>query len=90
MPRYMIERTFTEGLAIPADAGGAQLCLDVVERNTDHGVNWVHSYVSEDKTKTFCVYDAASPEAIRKAAERNGRPVDHITQVRVLDPYFNH
>lgn len=90
MPRYMIERTFTEGLAIPADAGGAQLCLDVVERNTDHGVNWVHSYVSEDKTKTFCVYDAASPEAIRKAAERNGLPVDHITQVRVLDPYFNH
>ena len=90
MPRYMIERTFTEGLAIPSDAGGAQLCLDVVERNTDHGVSWVHSYVSEDKTKTFCVYDAASPEAIRKAAERNGLPVDHITQVRVLDPYFNH
>lgn len=90
MPRYMIERTFTEGLAIPADAGGAQLCLDVVERNSDHGVSWVHSYVSEDKTKTFCVYDAASPEAIRKAAERNGLPVDQITQVRVLDPYFNH
>lgn len=90
MPRYMIERTFTEGLAIPADAGGAQLCLDVIERNSDQGVSWVHSYVSEDKTKTFCVYDAASPEAIRKAAERNGLPVDHITQVRVLDPYFNH
>ena len=90
MPRYMIERTFTEGLAIPADAGGAQLCLNVIERNSDQGVSWVHSYVSEDKTKTFCVYDAASPEAIRKAAERNGLPVDHITQVRVLDPYFNH
>jgi hypothetical protein len=44
--------------------------------------------VSEDKGRTFCVYDAPTPEAIRKAASRNELPVDRITQVRVLDPYF--
>jgi hypothetical protein len=44
--------------------------------------------VSEDKKKTFCVYDAPTPEAIRKTAARNDLPVDRITQVRVLDPYF--
>jgi hypothetical protein len=38
-------------------------------------------------SKTFCVYDGPSPEAIRKAAARNGLPVERITQVRVLDPY---
>ena len=51
-------------------------------------MHWLHSYVSDDRTKTFCVYDGPSPEAIRRAAERNKLPVDHITEVRVLDPYF--
>ena len=51
-------------------------------------MTWVHSYVSEDKAATFCVYDAPSPEAIREAALRNDLSVDRITQVRVLDPYF--
>jgi len=48
----------------------------------------VHSYVSEDKTKTYCIYDGPNPEAIRQAAERNGLPVDQIIKVQVLDPYF--
>jgi hypothetical protein len=48
----------------------------------------VHSYVTDDKGKTFCIYDAPSPEAIRTAAGLNGLPVDRITEVRVLDPYF--
>jgi hypothetical protein len=88
MPRYVVERTFPEGLAIPGGATGAQLCLDVIDRNADEGVTWVHSYVSEDRNRTFCVYDGPSPEAIRKTAARNELPVERITQVRVLDPYF--
>jgi hypothetical protein len=51
-------------------------------------VTWVHSYVTPDKKKTFCIYDAPSPEAIRTAAKRNNLPVDSITPVSVLDPYF--
>ena len=88
MPRYVVERTFPAGLHIPVDAQGAANCLAVVDRNADDGVTWVHSYVSNDKRKTFCVYDAPSPEAIRKTADRNSLPVDQITQVSVLDPYF--
>lgn len=88
MPRYVVERTFPDGLGIPVGADGAAVCLTVVERNTDEDVTWVHSYVSEDRKKTFCVYDAPTPEAVRKTAVRNGLPVDRITQVRVLDPYF--
>jgi hypothetical protein len=60
----------------------------VVGSNAAEGVTWVHSYVSEDKMKTFCIYDAPNPEAIRRTAAQNKLPVDRITQVSVLDPYF--
>ena len=76
MPRYMVERTFPDGLRIPMTGEGAVASYEV------------HSYVSDDKKKTYCVYDGPDPEAIRKAAQRNGLPVDSINKVSVLDPYF--
>jgi hypothetical protein len=89
MPRYLIERTFPDGLGIPASPEGAEACHALVERNLEGAVTWLHSYVSADEKTTFCVYEAPSPEAIRNAAARSRLPVDRITQVRVLDPYFN-
>ena len=88
MPRYLVERTFPGGLAIPTNPSGAKACLGVVDGNAPHGVTWIHSYVTEDREKTFCIYDGPAPEAIRDAATSNGLPVDSITEVRVLDPYF--
>jgi Protein of unknown function (DUF4242) len=88
MPRYIVQRTFPDGLEIPLANGGGAVIDSVVACNATEGVTWVHSYVSEDKRTTFCVYDAPSPEAIRTTASRNGLPVDQITQVRVLDPYY--
>jgi len=88
MPRYIVERTFPAGLQIPAGQEGAQACLAVVNRNAVDSVTWVHSYVAADKKKTFCVYDAPTPEAVRRTANDNGLPVDSITEVRALDPYF--
>jgi hypothetical protein len=88
MPRYVVQRTFPEGLRIPIENGGAELCRAVVERNTEEGVTWIRSFVSQDKTRTFCIYDSPTPEAIRKSAARNELPVDQITRVSVLDPYF--
>jgi Protein of unknown function (DUF4242) len=88
MPRYLVERAFAEGLDIPIDDDGVKVVAGVVATNADQGVTWVHSYVSEDSRKTFCIYDAPSPEAIRQVAQRNGLPLETITEVRVLDPYF--
>ncbi len=88
MPRYLVERSFAEGLHIPMDATGTMTCAEVVGTNLDYGVTWVHSYVTPDKTKTYCIYDAPSPEAVRQSATANNLPVDRITEVRVLDPYF--
>lgn len=88
MPRYLVERTFPDGLQIPMNQDGAAALGGIVARNAEEGVTWVHSYVTPDKTKTFCIYDAPSPEAIRTTAKKNGVPVDSIQEVRVLDPYF--
>jgi len=90
MPRFMVERTFPNGLEIPTTQQGAEVCSTVVGTNTKSGVTWVHSYVSADKHKTFCIYDGPSEAAIRETAEANGLPVDAVTPVTVLDPYFYH
>jgi len=88
MPRYLVERTFPDGLTQSSDDEGAEICRRIVVTNAEDDVTWIHSYVSSDRQKTFCVYDAPSPEAIRRSATRNNLPVDRITKVNVLDPYF--
>jgi hypothetical protein len=88
MPRYLVQRTFPDGLEIPSTPQGATSCLAVVENNAEEQVTWVTSYVSADHRSTFCIYDGPSPEAISRAATANGLPVDAISEVRVLDPYF--
>jgi Protein of unknown function (DUF4242) len=88
VPRYVVEREFPDGLRIPVDEAGARTCRAVVDSNLADQVTWVHSYVSVDRRKTFCIYDAPSPEAIRRTANHNKLPVERITEVRVLDPYF--
>ena len=78
MPRYLVERTFTGDLTIPDE---------IVDRNENAGVTWLQSFVSDDGRTMFCLYEAPTPEAIRRAARANGLPVDRIAQVRVLDPH---
>jgi uncharacterized protein DUF4242 len=87
MQRYLIERSFPEGLKISVNHEGAATCRMMVINNAEDGVVWIHSYVSDDGKKSYCICDAPSPEAIRRAARRNNLPIDRITGVRVLDPY---
>jgi len=88
MPRFMVERDFPNGLEIPTSDAGVKACIAVVENNAEEHVTWVTSYVSVDKKKTYCIYDGPSPEAIHRAAVANGLPVESVSEVRVLDPYF--
>ena len=72
----MIERQFAEQLELtPEDAA------QVNQINDEEGVRWLYSFLSADKRKTYCLYEAASAEAIRRAAERNGLPADVIVEV---------
>ncbi len=88
MPRYMVERDFPNGLEIPTTQDGRAAMLGVVNNNATEQVTWVQSFVSGDKTKTFCVYDGPTPESIRRAAGLSELPIDQITEISVLDPYF--
>lgn len=89
MPRYLVERTFPGGLGLQPNEAGARFARQVIGHNSEENVTWIHSYVTVDKDRTYCVYDGPDPEAIRRVAERNGLPCDRITEVRVLDPYFH-
>jgi hypothetical protein len=88
MPRFVVQRTFPDGLAVPINGEGAKLCRSVIDNNAEEDVTWLTSYVSLDNTKTYCIYDGPSREAVQRAAMANGLPVDTIADVRVLDPYF--
>lgn len=90
MPRFVVERNFKDGLSIPVNPQGAKACDTVIANNAEAGATWLQSFVSKDHKKTYCIYDGPNENAIRKAAERNGLPVQSITEVSVLDPYFYH
>ncbi|MBA3506471.1 MAG: DUF4242 domain-containing protein, partial [Betaproteobacteria bacterium] len=58
MPRYLVERSFPNGLALPPTPEGASVCRAVIDRNAEGQVTWIHSYVTPDRTRTYCIYDA--------------------------------
>ena len=89
MPRYLVERSFPAGLPIGPDAAGVESCREVIQRNAEEGVTWVNSFVTTDRRRTYCVYDAPSPESLRRAAARNALPVTRILEVHELSPYFH-
>ena len=76
MPLYIIERNFAEKLDINADG-----VVAISKINGEVGVNWLFSFLSADKRKTYCLYEAKDPEAIREAARRANVPADVIVEV---------
>lgn len=76
MPIFMIERNFAEQLQVTPE--GAETVRLI---NDEENVRWLISFLSVDKKKTFCLYEASSAEAIREAARRAGIPADTIVEV---------
>jgi hypothetical protein len=76
MPVFMIERRYADDLELTAeDADG------VNRINSEEGVEWLYSFLSADKRKTYCLYEAPSAEAIRRAAARAGLPADVVVEM---------
>jgi hypothetical protein len=76
MPLYLIERNFAEQLNVNREAATA-----VCQVNTEVGINWIYSFLSADKKKTYCLYEAPNPEAIREAARKLNLPADVIVEL---------
>jgi hypothetical protein len=76
MPRFVIERNFAEQLEMTkSDADGVR------QINDEEGVKWLFSFLSADRRKTYCLYEAPSAEAIRIAAKRANIPADVVTEI---------
>jgi hypothetical protein len=81
MPLYVIERTFAEELELSGD--DVRL---IDEINEDEGVHWLFSFLSADRRRTYCLYEAPSPEAIVAAARRANIPADAVIEVGPAAP----
>jgi predicted HAD superfamily phosphohydrolase YqeG len=76
VPIFMVERRFADDLEASADVA------DRINRiNEEEGVRWLYSFLSADKRKTYCLYEAPFAEAIRKAAARAGLPADAVVEI---------
>ena len=79
MPVFLIERCFAQTLQLTPE--GAE---SINKINDECGVKWLISFLSADQKKTYCLYEATEPEALRLAAERAGVPADSIVEVGEL------
>jgi hypothetical protein len=82
MPVFMVERNFAEKLEVTEDGAAS-----INRINDEVGVKWLISFLSADKKKTYCLYEASSAEEIREAAKRNGVPADVIVEVGELSAF---
>ncbi|HET9719707.1 MAG TPA: nickel-binding protein [Solirubrobacteraceae bacterium] len=76
MPLFVIERTFAEQLELTDD--DVRLIEEV---NADEGVRWLFSFLSADRRRTYCLYEAPSADALRAAARRADIPADSVVEV---------
>ena len=81
MPLFLIERNFAEQLQL-----NKEMADQIVEVNTDMGCNWLFSFLSADKKKTYCLYEAATADVIRANAARLNMPADVVMEVTNLNP----
>jgi hypothetical protein len=76
MALFIIERNFAQQLEVQPDTVKALL-----EINENCGVKWLTSFLSADKRKTYCLYEAKHPDELREAARRANIPADAITEL---------
>ena len=81
MPMFLVERNFASELQ--ADASRT---ANIKRINDEIGIRWLYSFLSADKRKTYCLYEAPSAEAIREAAGRLNIPADVIVAVSEVRP----
>jgi Protein of unknown function (DUF4242) len=81
MPRFLIERNFAEALEVTKED------VDQVRQiNDEEGIKWLFSFLSPDKRKTYCLYEAPNAEAIRVAARRANIPADIVIEISEVRP----
>jgi Protein of unknown function (DUF4242) len=76
MPIYMVERHYAQDLVLDAEAAAS---INLI--NDEEDVRWLYSFLAADRRKTYCLYEADSPEAIRRAAVHAGLSADVVQEM---------
>jgi hypothetical protein len=86
MPKYVIERDLPGvGKMSPEQLQGISQKSCGVLRNLGPQIQWITSYVTDDKI--YCVYIAPNADIVREHAKQGGFPANKVSQVRsVIDP----
>jgi hypothetical protein len=86
MPKYVIERDIPgAGNLTPEQLQGISQKSCGVLRNLGPQIQWVESYVTDDKV--YCIYMAPSDALVREHAKQGGFPANRVSEVRrMIDP----
>lgn len=79
MPMYIVERTFAEAFSVGDD--------EIAELNEffdSQDVDWITTFLSPDRKRSYCVYEAPSEELLRQLAVDRGMPIDRVIEVSEL------
>jgi hypothetical protein len=76
VPLFIIEREFAEQLDLTDES-----VREIEDINDVVGVRWIYSFLSADKKKTYCLYEAPSAESVREAARRANVPANAVIEV---------
>lgn len=80
MPLYVIEQQYARQMQL--EEFGAR---SLAHQNLDEGLSWVFSFLSSDRRKSYCLYEAPSAEVVRAAVRRAGLPDDVFVEVDQVD-----
>ena len=86
MPKYIIEREIPDAGKLSSQELQAisQKSCNVL-RNLGPQIQWVNSYVTNDKI--YCVYIAPNAEMIQEHAKQGGFPANKISEIKTtIDP----
>jgi Nickel responsive protein SCO4226-like len=76
MPLYLVEREYAEELDLDDET---KRLIDAY--NLEHELKWLTSFLSADKKKTYCLYEADDVATLRRHAADLGLPIDAVTEV---------
>jgi hypothetical protein len=86
MPKFLIEREIPGAGRMPPEelqAVSQKSCS--VLRNLGPEIQWVHSYVTNDKI--YCVYIAPNEQMVREHARQGGFPASRVSEIKtIIDP----
>ncbi|RLQ22585.1 DUF4242 domain-containing protein [Seongchinamella sediminis] len=81
MALYLVERDFSQEVNMSAEE------LEQIKQVTSElGADWLYTFLSADKKKSYCIYEATDTDQLMKQAQVVGLPINEIVEVSRMWP----